>query len=167
MLVTAPEHDAAEALARTWRPLDAAGALPVDPVVVARRLGIDVRGARLPRGTYVLLVGKPGRDPLLYIDRYAARTRQLFAVAHGVGHYVHRVAAGDLEFRLSDTAHDMSTAATDPDEVYANDFAAALLMPEDAVRRELAATTNPALLAPRFRVSAEVMVARLHALGIR
>lgn len=167
MPLTDPEQDAGQVLEQAWRPLDDPGALPVDPVRIARSLGMEVYAAVLPSGESGMLVGAPDTDPVIYINERDGAPRQRFTCAHEIGHYVGRVGAGDTSFRFRDKRDQLSSEGTDPDEVYANRFAAALLMPAPAVGREHAKTRNPALLASRFGVSAAAMTIRLEVLGLR
>src|SRR5688572_17206443 len=85
------ERDAMQVLAETWRDLDAPDALPIDPVVVARNLGIDVFGADLGGKESGWLRSEPGAEPKMYVHGYDSLGRKRFNCAHEIGHYVRRV----------------------------------------------------------------------------
>jgi Zn-dependent peptidase ImmA (M78 family) len=84
-------------------------------------------------------------------------------VAHEIGHYVKR-SAGPEDYEYVDRRDTLSSRGSDPDEVYANAFAANLLMPKDEVERFKSRT--PLELAHYFGVSPEAMSYRLANLGI-
>ncbi|MEZ0066956.1 transcriptional regulator with XRE-family HTH domain [Streptacidiphilus sp. MAP12-20] len=87
-------------------------------------------------------------------------TRQRFTLAHELGHLL----AGDAVQPLAESPVAPGRQA-EPDEVRANAFAAALLMPEAEVR-EAAATLDFAAVVVRFRVSPSALAARLRRLGL-
>ncbi|WP_042413979.1 XRE family transcriptional regulator [Streptacidiphilus anmyonensis] len=87
-------------------------------------------------------------------------TRQRFTLAHELGHLL----AGDAVEPLAESPVAPGRQA-EPDEVRANAFAAALLLPEAEVR-EAAATLDFAELVVRFRVSPSALAARLRRLGM-
>lgn len=87
-------------------------------------------------------------------------TRQRFTLAHELGHLL----AGDAAEPLAESPVAPGRQA-EPDEVRANAFAAALLMPEPEVRAT-AAELDFAELVVRFRVSPSALAARLRRLGL-
>lgn len=110
------------------------------------------------------------------INSSHAKTRQRFSIAHEIGHLVlHKGAIFiDKTVRLNRDAK--SSMAIDPQEIEANRFAAALLMPEKAVSAEVQKRMQkkPKLpeaflideLAAAFQVSTQAMEIRLTNLGI-
>jgi Zn-dependent peptidase ImmA (M78 family) len=105
-------------------------------------------------------------SPLVVVNKDDSDVRRRFSSAHELGHVL---------LAHHDTFYvDLSRSdGVPPDynwryEREANDFASALLIPADLVRRELHAAINPTarLLAERFRVSAQAMSIRLSALGL-
>ena len=66
---------------------------------------------------------------------------------------------------LPDRRGPSAARGNNPDEIYANQFAAALLMPEEKVR-ELRGQIGPAAMAVEFGVSLEAMMFRLENLGL-
>lgn len=128
-----PETDAREILSTVWAPGVAPGEvpLPVDPFSIAQRLGIKAFSAGLDQGVSGVLVKRRGEDPEIYVHASDSLNRQRFTCAHELGHYVKRSAMGDEEWEYVEHRALLASQGTDPEEVYANKFAAGLLMSED------------------------------------
>ena len=86
--------------------------------------------------------------------------RQRFTCAHELGHFVRRAANPD-SYEWVDLRGPLAAAGQDPEEIYANSFAAALLMPEAEVRRLWKEGERELELAQYFDVSREAMQYRL------
>jgi Zn-dependent peptidase ImmA (M78 family) len=157
-----PERDAEELLDTVWdgRPL------PVDPIEIAQQLGVRVYKLGLDEGVSGMLIKEPGRDPEIYVNSGDSINRQRFTSAHELGHYVKRVVAGADEWAAIDYRSPLSSEGSDPDEVYANRFAASLLMPRREVQR-LYREHRLAALAYEFGVSEDAMNYRLRNLKLR
>jgi Zn-dependent peptidase ImmA (M78 family) len=93
------------------------------------------------------------------------KSRQRFTLAHELGHWVCQVKEGH-EAPVYCRAADLAPAADRLLEREANVFAAELLMPEPAVRREWARAESAAELATWFGVSEEAMNWRLYNVGL-
>jgi Zn-dependent peptidase ImmA (M78 family) len=156
------EHDAEELLAAVWegRPL------PVDPIKIAQQLGVKVYKATLDEGVSGMLIKEPAKDPEIYVNSADSINRQRFTCAHELGHYIKRVAAGADEWANVDYRNPLSSEGNDPDEVYANRFAASLLMPRREVER-LHKEYRLGALAYEFGVSEEAMNYRLDNLKLK
>jgi len=120
---------------------------------------------------------RDGKKIVIGINSAHGRTRQRFSIAHELGHlllhegklFVDKVARINLR-------DETSSKATDREEIEANSFAAAILMPEDLVvsevakRLERSSNVKPDILiselARAFDVSNEAMDYRLRNLGI-
>lgn len=135
--------------------------MPVDPIEIARQLGIKVYTAGLEEGVAGMLVKRPARDPEMYINGADSLNRQRFTAAHELGHYVKHVAAGEDNWEHVDYRDALSSKGTDPDEVFANQFAASLLMPRAEVERLEEKFKSPTALAYEFGVSPDAMSFRL------
>jgi Zn-dependent peptidase ImmA (M78 family) len=151
-----PERDAEQLLETIWD----GKRLPVDPIQIARKLGVKVYTAGLDEGISGMLIKQLGEDPEIYVNSGDSRNRQRFTCAHELGHYVKHIAAGEEEWEHIDYRDALTEEGTDPDEIYANKFAASLLMPRDEVKR-LSKEYGPAALAYEFGVSADAMNFRL------
>lgn len=153
---------------------------PVDVEAIARRLGLDVR--RNPNSRDDLsgfLLRQTGRDGgIIGVNDSHAPNRQRFTIAHEIGHhllhpadelYVDQTGRG-----LTIQARDQqSSEGTNPQEIEANLFAAALLMPEEFLQEDLAQSGDIDLeddhalseLAQRYQVSVQSLTFRLANLG--
>jgi Zn-dependent peptidase ImmA (M78 family) len=162
------ETDAQELLAETWA-RDGHVTVPVDPFKIAERLGIQTFSAWLDAGVSGMLLKRTGEDPRIYVHTEDSPSRQRFTCAHELGHYVRRAAAGDTEWEYVEHRDLLASEGSDPEEIYANQFAAGLLMPQDRVRELYARTERRpvAVMAHSFGVSADAMNFRLANLGLR
>lgn len=149
-------HDARTLLDAAWPGGSMAALLPVDPVRIARQIGIDVLVAGLGPGESGALVKSVGSDAVIYLNRDDSKRRRRFTCAHEIGHYVKRTNDGELDYEFIDERSQLATTGIDPDEIYANHFAAELLMPE-ALVRDKAQSRSPVELAYVFDVSEEAI----------
>lgn len=155
------EKDAEKLLQATW-----GGAVPVDPVTIARTAGLRVLEAPLNENTLGALVKQPGKDPTILLNQNDSNNRKRFTCAHELGHFVRRSEEED-EYATVDLRDSNSATGDDPEEVYANEFAACLLMPESEVRALAQLEMSDLEMAIRFKVSREAMQFRLKNLGLR
>ena len=153
-------RDAARILRATWT-----GAAPIEPVSIANELGVEVLEAPLDGNTLGALFISPGKDPRIVLNQGDSFNRQRFTCAHELGHYVRRSAESN-DFARVDLRDDRSSTGEDIEEVYANEFAACLLMPEPEVRAFADLGLDDLEMALRFRVSREAMQFRLKNLGL-
>lgn len=166
-----PESDAQELLDAVWVPKTEAShgpahiPLPVDPIVIAKELGIQVYVAGLDKKISGMLTKHPGCDPEIYINGIDSINRQRFTCAHELGHYVKRSAAGEEDWENIDYRSPLTSEGVDPDEIYANRFAAGLLMPKSALLR-LVKEYSPTTLAYEFGVSVDALNFRLASLKL-
>ena len=133
--------------------------IPVNPIVIAQRLGVNVmkNPSMEYSGAYLIHEGVP----TIVFNSSESMTRQRFTVAHELGH--HCLMHG-TSFR--DTSYSFNRHNYDPHETEANNFATELLMPELAVRHESLRRTDLLLLSQAFDVSTVAMHIRLERLGI-
>ena len=142
---------------------------PVDPVWIARQLGIRVVDSpELPQNVSGALVQEPGYDPVILLSSSDGDNRKRFTCAHELGHYIHHVSTGNDpgKMKFIDFRDANSRTGVDHDEVWANTFAANLLMPEHAVKAFSKQGVPCATMAWRFDVSMEAMSVRLRALKL-
>lgn len=131
--------------------------MPVDPVTIARDVGISVFSAQLGDDVFGMLVGSTaGAD--MYLDKDQPPARFRFTCAHEIGHYVDQTSKLSPEEAYVDKRSDDSRG--EPAEVYANEFAASLLMPINELKAcvnggmsdfEMAAHFDVSLQALRYR----------------
>ncbi len=160
------ERDARELREDVRRRDSRVAQLPVDPIRIAGALGIEVFTARMRAGVSGTLSKTAGEDPTIYLNRYDSENRQRFTCAHELGHYVRRTAQGDLDYDFVDARNKLASTGRDPEEIYANQFAAELLMPAALVKQEHKRGAGPVRLALRFGVSDDAMGYRLDTLGL-
>jgi Zn-dependent peptidase ImmA (M78 family) len=142
------------------------GSLPVEPIAIAKAMGIEVSATGPFDGSNVNESGhymnRNGR-PLITYNWADAPVRQRFTIAHEIGHHVH----GDLD-APRDTSEQFSARSRDPREIAANRFAAAMLMPAALVKHMVLEqrVTDLSKLAKTFGVSTAAMEFRLKAIGL-
>ena len=153
------QGEAEKLLARVWADDYGRIALPVDPVWIARQLGMEVYVSALDPDVSALIYAAPGSQTSIYLNKDEPRVRQRFSCSHEIGHYVRRTASGAASFGFVDHRDHISSLGLDPEERWANQFAAALLMPADLVRAS--PQRDPVDLARTFAVSRRAMEIRL------
>ena len=147
------------------------GTVPVDPVRIARLMGVEVFSAQLGNDVFGMIFGEP-EGAQIYIDVDQPPNRYRFTAAHELGHYVEHTqliedqqwierTGGDMEYVDRRTDADRGR----PEEVFANQFAGALLMPASAVRRFERQNLNAVTMASRFGVSLDALKYRRLLLG--
>ncbi|MBL7285816.1 ImmA/IrrE family metallo-endopeptidase [Corynebacterium godavarianum] len=158
-----PAGDAATALRLACSDAADDVALPVDPLQVARVYGVPVFGYNLPSDLSGYLDWDE-KGAFIVVNNNHNVERQRFTVAHEMGHFydTHR---RSLSRKKKDRAR-LAGEGTDIEEIYANRFAAALLMPADAVKKKFQFTQDVGVLARLFQVSKQAMSIRLSNLGL-
>lgn len=143
--------------------------VPVDPYRIANALGLQVIETTLPREVSGALVGLPGQDPVVLLEQSDSRARKRFTCAHELGHFIARSATSDTtpDYHYIDLRDPQSSNGSKADEVFANAFAAELVMPDHLVKRAARGTHAVWQLADQFGVSVDAMTIRLRALGIK
>ena len=158
---------------RAKRLLNGAGIseAPVPVERVAEHLGIGVEWSDLGRDCSGVLI-RQGDRAVIGVNGSDHANRRRFTIAHEIGHYVlhERETYVDTGYRVNFRDLD-SGSGTRSEEIEANRFAAALLMPEAMVRKafddvafELAGSGDDEELrelARRFGVSTQAMAYRL------
>lgn len=145
--------------------------IPVDPVTLANLEGIKVHNAKFSSPNISGMIARRGSAKSVLVENDEPPYRKRFTIAHELGHYFLHLKEEPGEF--VDTAVDLhrNNAADEGAgrkrvEVEANQFAAALLMPEEQVRQLYAAINDVEKLAELFRVSKDAMAIRLATLGL-
>lgn len=148
---------------------------PIPVLEIAIQLGAKVRYDPM-EGDVSGMLFRRGKTSVIGINSKHAVVRQRFTIAHEIGHMLlhegkQMVIDKSARVNLRDSK---SSLATDREEIDANGFAAALLMPHDLVRSSLsrllgnAKTVKQSVvsdLAEKFEVSIHAMTIRLANLG--
>jgi hypothetical protein len=136
-------------------------------------LGVQrTRDLRIGQRVYAGLLD--GRAKLIAVEALDGVPRQRFSLAHELGHYVlHFLPQPDGRGLFACTSQDMAIQQAQADlvharqEMEANQFAAALLMPEPAVKAMHQVVGGRLFaLARHFQVSQQAMEIRLNRLGL-
>lgn len=135
--------------------------LPVDPVLIAKELGIEVVEADLPEDVSGALIKDGGKDPVIFLNASDSKARKRFSCAHEIGHYINRKSASNENYEYVDLRSLASSKGKDPEEIYANRFAAELLIPEERVRAFHKEGFPSFIMAIKFGVSDEAVRNRL------
>lgn len=123
-----------------------------------------------------MLLREPDKTVII-VNSTNAATRQRFTIAHELGHLKLHKGSVYVDGRARVSFRDgLSAMATDREEIGANAFAAALLMPAEWVRPEYENVVRNAvvsseqnladILSSRFGVSSQAMLFRLVNLGL-
>jgi Zn-dependent peptidase ImmA (M78 family) len=144
---------------------------PVDPLVITYELGIDVNNAEFYDPNVAGLIKKKGLDDVQIFIKYDDHpNRKKFTIAHELGHYFLHLKDINGEFVDNDANFfrrpDNISTVDQNREVEANQFAAALLMPQRLVYKEWEDCYSVNLMAEKFGVSRAAMGNRLTNLGL-
>lgn len=156
-----PVLSAQQLLKQYWN-----GQLPVDPIDIAHKSGVRVikTSCEIRNESGHSLSGQYRNEdgPIIYFYGGEAPVRQRFTVAHELGHHMlgHGPSHRDNDQNFSINNYNIY-------EVEANNFAAELLMPAEAVRYMInSGVSTLEGLAEVFNVSTVAMQIRLKKLGI-
>jgi len=148
--------------------------IPVDPVAVAMHLGCKVVQRNFTDDLSGVLVRKDGAVTIA-VNSEDSLLRRRFTIAHECGHLV-LAHEGEIfiDKQVVNRRDGNSSLAIDDKEIEANQFAASLLMPREAVVHHLDellySCRNRAVLieqlASKFKVSRQAMEIRLVNLGL-
>ena len=153
--------------------------IPVDPVALANRSGIKVYNAKFSDDNLSGMIAKRGDSVNVLVNQNDYPKRKRFTIAHELGHhFLHLLSIDEGEFVDSEDEVKVdlfrdTESMTDPEfaakyiEVEANQFAAALLMPEEFIRQVYAETEDIEVMADFFEVSRLALENRLKQLGLR
>lgn len=141
---------------------------PIDPVWIANQLGLDVVQTEIDNNVSGALLKEPEQDPVIILNRNDSNVRKRFTCAHELGHYIRRTENDQpLEYEFIDYRGKLAAQGIDPEEVFANQFAACLLMPEKHVKRLHEAGYTPIMMSSYFGVSDDAIRFRLNKLRLR
>jgi len=144
--------------------------IPVDPVVLANRLGIKVSNAVFSESSLSGMIAKRDNNVSLLVNSNDLPYRKRFTIAHELGHsLLHLHSDGefiDTEVDLFRADNSDNTGKAYLNEIEANQFAAALLMDAEYVNKYWKEFNSLEKLASIFKVSESAMGIRLSSLGL-
>ena len=127
------------------------GELPVDVASISAAMGVTPYRGSLPDGLSGMVIKRPGEPARSYVEASEPVGRRRFTIAHELGHYVERVdVSDDDDFSFVD---ERRSGRYDLHEFYADEFAGALLMPEDDFLKMQKEGKSLIDMAARFGVS--------------
>lgn len=142
--------------------------IPIDPILIANKLGIKVYEVNFKDNNMSGIITKQDDKVVIYIEKDHHPNRQRFTVAHEIGHYILHIKNDSVHQYIEYQRNDNY----DPKEVEANNFAGALLMPKDKIiktwnkYKELTIDVLITILSKEFIVSESAMRIRLNNLGL-
>ena len=150
--------------------------IPVDPVILANKLGFKANNAVFSDENIAGLTSKRGGEILLLVNENDHPFRKRFTIAHELAHHFLHLFEEEGDHELVHNKVDMFRMSAPPDEpsytserlmeIEANRFAAALLMPAEFVRQKWDELRSIEKLARIFNVSEEAMGYRIGDLGL-
>ncbi|PLX97304.1 MAG: toxin [Desulfuromonas sp.] len=143
--------------------------IPVDPVTIAKKLGIAVVQTKLPQQVSGAIIKERGKDAIIVLERSDSDQRKRFTCAHELGHFVDLLEENNGkidEFEQIDLRDPESSVGINPSEIFANQFAAALIMPKDAVVKLHNKNLSKGPMAAKLGVSPAAISFRLKNLGL-
>jgi Zn-dependent peptidase ImmA (M78 family) len=108
---------------------------------------------------------RPGVDPDIFLNSEHAPVRQRFTCAHELGHYFAMQSGSEGPDTYIHRRDAVSACGIDSEEIFANRFAAELLMPAAEVRRLRSLGVDEFEMARRFNVSLDAIRIRLSNVG--
>lgn len=137
----AHEEDAREAalsiLENHWAKQDGIINFPVDPVAIARRVGLEVLISELKDDISGILIKRAETDtPRIYLNSKAEEQKQRYTCAHQLGRYIHngQALAEKNSFAFVDQTSVHKKVPERTSDLWPSQFASELLMPAAAVR---------------------------------
>ncbi|EBS2236573.1 toxin [Salmonella enterica subsp. enterica serovar Kentucky] len=162
-MATNPREHARRVLDTFW----CGRGFPVDPAKIANDMGLDVFITEMPGKVSGALIKQKDQDPAIFLNSDDNKVRQRFSCGHELGHYIARQADQEDVYEYVDLRGEIASNGTHPDEIFANQFAAELLMPKDEVEKLHKKKQPSYIMAHYFGVSDDAMSFRLKNLGLR
>lgn len=163
---TEPAKAATDTILRTVADENNCIQLPVRVGQIANDLGLRIRLEDMDWKLEGYLTRDNAGDPIdIVMNRDKPVVRRRFTMAHEIGHYIRKYQ--DVKDPFNGPHRDKKAAAGfDSDEIWANGFAASLLMPASIVRRYWAEGKSLKEMASIFGVSETAMDIRRANLGL-
>lgn len=156
------KKSAYQVLDQTWR----GKGFPVDPKAIAGELGLVVLESALPETILGGLIKDAGKDAVVMMNQSDSDEHKRFNCAQKLGYYLeqarqHADCYKYVEFRVRRGGQEGGVA-----EIFADAFAASLLMPDLAVRQLARKGMAFKSMARHFGVTPDALEYRLKQLGI-
>ncbi|MFC5471047.1 ImmA/IrrE family metallo-endopeptidase [Cohnella suwonensis] len=146
---------------------------PINPLIITKGEGVKVIEHNFNGNDISGIISKQDDNVTIYINRNEPPARQKFTIAHELGHLFLHMTDEDGNFLDNSVSLYRTNNSTMPlpaevanREAEANRFAAALLMPKDAIEFEWLFADSVEEMAKTFEVSEIAMKIRLKSLGI-
>lgn len=155
----AAKNAAADVLQKYWD-----GTLPVNPVAIAEKLGIEVKFVEFEDDELSGAITSSDGAVTIFLAENERFERQLFTCAHEIGHFAERNAADDDEYTFKESEKELEAArgrGWDLHEFYADEFAGNLLMPQAKVKELYEDGASVSEMADVFSVSRSAIHTRL------
>lgn len=136
MMTRTAKEAAHHYLTQYWADYDDVVDFPVDPAAIATSSGIDVRLAKI-KGDFVGFLVKEEFEayPRIILDKKASEEVTYFACAHLLGRLSATSTVGVSRYDFTCKVSDLkNTPDTEAGNVFANNFALDLLLPDTALR---------------------------------
>lgn len=161
--IKSPVREARQLRTTHWN-VDGKIRFPVNPEEIAGRLGINVHVQEMDPDTAGFIIREQGGPVEIYLNAYDAPVRRRFTLAHELGHYMQH--QNDPEIGFVDVRNELAATGSDPSEIWANQFAAELLMPAAVLNRWWAEGRSPDQIRKSLNVSGAALAFRLKNLGL-
>jgi len=158
---------------------------PIQPDKIAESLGLEIVYKKFSDGVSGALILKQDSKPIIVVNEDHSPVRKRFTIAHELGHFILKHGRDGLFIDKKEHfifRNELSATGEERQEVEANAFAAALLMPEEMVKREMAKLSSIGFdlynddedgdlriikeLAKKFKVSKAAMTFRIANLNL-
>lgn len=141
---------------------------PVDPFAIAAKMGIEVARTPLSSDLAGFILKEPGENAKIVVNAADAPVRQRFTVAHEIGHYAHNKLSDNANESLGfvDYRNELTSRGVNPDEIWANAFAAELIMPAAVLKKWWAEGKALETIRNKFDVSKAALAYRMANLGL-
>lgn len=161
------EYDFESIIETIFKSYDIKKEFPINPKFIAFKLGMKVQLQDLPDGISGYLI-REGSVVRIIVRKQDPMNRQRFTISHEIGHFVHRMIEGkpNSNYKYIDLRSNFSSKIGKYEEVFANTFAANLLMPESELLRMLYEHRVTEEMAKFFMVSTEALSNRLNNINI-
>lgn len=139
---------------------------PVDPHALAVEMGVTVLEAELPENILGGLVKDAGKAPVVMLNQAGSVDLKRFNCAQKLGYHVFQTQQHAECYKYVEFQMRLGAAGDGAGEIFADVFAASMLMPDLAVRQLARKGMALAGMARHFGVTVDAMEYRLKQLGI-